>query len=111
MTDKQILIFMEKCAIQKGWHLTPDTELIGFLKEGFQENLRRYGYLSCPCREAAGRRDKDGDIVCPCNYSAPDIEEHGQCFCGLYLSEEVFQQGGAPGSIPERRPEALLWDD
>jgi ferredoxin-thioredoxin reductase catalytic subunit len=31
-------------------------------------NKERYGYMCCPCRLAAGNREKDADIICPCQY-------------------------------------------
>lgn len=111
MTPEQIQSFMKKAAEKKGWKLTPDTELIGYLKEGFAVNLERYGYLQCPCREGSDDREWDKDILCPCEYAPADVEEYGQCFCGLYLSQEVFNQGGAGGSIPERRPEEKFFKD
>lgn len=103
METPQILSFMERTAEKFGWRLTPDQELIGYLIEGFQTNLSRYGYLQCPCREGQGERGLDKDILCPCDYAEADIAQYGQCFCGLYVNEMVYRQGGAPGSIPERR--------
>jgi len=52
-----------------------------------------------------GLRDEDKDIICPCVYAKPDLEEYGQCYCGLYLTKELFASGKQTGSIPERRPE------
>ncbi|MBI9103319.1 MAG: ferredoxin:thioredoxin reductase [Spirochaetales bacterium] len=110
MTEEQVRIFMSKTAEKKGWHLTPDTEHLGYMAEGFMINTERYGYLQCPCRDSWGERKKDKDILCPCDYAPADIEEFGQCFCGLYLDEEVFEKGGATGSIPERRDEERFPD-
>ena len=104
MSGEQIRRFMENTAARKGWHLTPDEELKGFLVEGFEVNVSRYGYLQCPCRDSWGEHDRDADIICPCSYAQADIEEFGQCFCGLYLDETTAARGTA-GSIPERRPE------
>jgi len=111
MTPDQIETFMKNSAKKRGWKLTPDLELIGFLKEGFAVNVERYGCLQCPCREGSGSREWDKDILCPCDYAPKDVEEYGQCYCGLYLNEEVYKQGGAAGSIPERRPEEKFLED
>lgn len=104
MDFDQILTFIEKTAVHNGWKLTLDRELIGYLAEGFQTNLSRYGYLQCPCREGQEERRLDRDILCPCEYAGEDIAEYGQCFCGLFLNEEIYARGGASGSIPDRRP-------
>jgi ferredoxin-thioredoxin reductase catalytic subunit len=91
-------------ASRQGWRLNPDTEFIEFLFEGLAKNSRRYGYYSCPCRDAHGERARDSDIICPCAYCRPDQEEYGHCYCGLFLTEKFAQGGGQPVSIPERRP-------
>ena len=110
MNEEQVRDFMKRTAENKGWFLTPDSEHKRFLVEGFIVNTERYGYLQCPCRDSWGNREKDRDILCPCAYAAEDIEEFGQCFCGLFLDKQVFREGGAEGSIPERRPEELFPD-
>ncbi len=96
---------MENTAKSRKWYLTPDKEIIGYLTDGFQINIERYGYLQCPCRDSWGDRKKDSDILCPCTYARADIEEWGQCYCGLFLDKNVHEKGGAEGSIPERRAE------
>jgi len=109
LSRDQIRQFMINTAKSRGWTLTPDEELKGFLIEGFETNTARYGYLQCPCRDSWGTREKDADILCPCAYAQADIDEFGQCFCGLYLDEKTGKTG-AGGSIPERRPpEKFPW--
>ena len=88
-------------AAHRGWIVNPDSALTGPILEGLAVQSVRYGKPFCPCRDVDGA-DADQDIVCPCTYSQADIEDHGQCFCGLFLA-----QGKDPrsvGSIPERRP-------
>lgn len=97
--------FMEMTAEHQGWHLNRDEQLLTWLAEGLATNYNRYGYFSCPCRDADGVKAKDKDIICPCDYCVPDQEEYGHCYCGLYLSPEFFETGESPHSIPERRPE------
>jgi ferredoxin-thioredoxin reductase catalytic chain len=86
-----------------GYYLNPNPEFLRDLLEGLAENEKRYGYPSCPCRMATGVFNLDRDIICPCDYRDPDIEEHGACYCSLYLDAETHESGET-GPIPERRP-------
>lgn len=103
-TIEQTLQFMQMVATHQGWQLNPDSDFIQMLAEGLTINYNRYGYYSCPCRDADGHREKDKDIICPCAYCRPDQNEFGHCYCGLYLTKEYFASGKKPQSIPERRP-------
>ena len=96
--------FMKMVASKQNWKLNEDEELIDILVEGLTKNFNRYGYYSCPCRDADGIKDIDKDIICPCDYCRPDQDEFGHCYCGLYLTIEFFSRGNPPDSIPERRP-------
>jgi ferredoxin-thioredoxin reductase catalytic chain len=87
-----------------GYYLNPDTEFTKDLVRGLIANIRRYGYQSCPCRLASGKRSQDIDIICPCDYRDPDINEYGACYCALYVSRTVYQGKKPVQSIPERRP-------
>jgi Ferredoxin-thioredoxin reductase, catalytic subunit len=69
-----------------GYLLTPDEQFARELVAGLLVNERRYGYRACPCRLPSGIKAEDLDIECPCNYRDPDLDEFGQCFCGLYVS-------------------------
>ncbi|MFW9991505.1 MAG: ferredoxin-thioredoxin reductase catalytic domain-containing protein [Candidatus Odinarchaeota archaeon] len=99
--------FVTMVADKQGWKLNPDGNFLDMLVEGLMTNYNRYGYFSCPCRDAAGIREKDGDIICPCDYCRPDQEEYGHCYCGLYLTSEFHSSGKNTITIPERRPEEL----
>ncbi|MFX1298654.1 MAG: ferredoxin-thioredoxin reductase catalytic domain-containing protein [Promethearchaeota archaeon] len=94
--------YVKMVADQRGWALVTDEFFLNGLIEGLATNLERYGYRSCPCREAW--EDKDRDVICPCVYAEPDIEEHGHCFCNLFFSKDYIAGGGQPKPIPERRP-------
>ena len=85
------------------YYLNPDVEFVLDLMEGMLINQERYGYWSCPCRLADGIRQRDLDIICPCDYRDPDLDEHGACYCALYVSEEIAlgQEDAEP--VPERR--------
>ncbi len=96
--------FVEMVAKKNGWKLNPDAEFVDSLIEGLTINYNRYGYFSCPCRDADGIKEKDKDIICPCDYCRPDQKEFGHCYCGLYLTQEFYNTGKEPQGIPERRP-------
>jgi len=106
-TEADTRIFIKMVADKQDWELNRDSELISILVSGLTVNYNRYGYYSCPCRDASGARSRDADIICPCKYCRPDQEEYGHCYCGLYLTRPFFATGKEPSSIPERRPEDL----
>lgn len=103
-TKEQTRKFMEMVAKKNGWYLNRDEEFLDMLAEGLTTNYNRYGYYSCPCRDADGDRELDKDIICPCDYCVPDQKEYGHCYCGLYLTPEFYESGKEPEAIPERRP-------
>lgn len=101
---EKLLERLSREAAAGGYFLNPDRDLVLDLMEGLATNQRRYGYLACPCRLAEGKRELDRDIICPCDWRDADLDEHGACFCGLYVSEKV-RRGEAPlKPVPERRP-------
>jgi len=93
----------ENDAKTHGYFLTPDKTLFNELLDGLKKNEERYGYQSCPCRLASGNIEFDRDIICPCDYRDPDVEEYGQCYCALYVSEAVVKGEQSVTPIPERR--------
>lgn len=95
---------LKKEAGAGGYHLNPDRAFVNRLVSGLITNTERYGYPACPCRLAAGIRERDLDIVCPCDYRDPDLTEHGACYCALYVSGEVAAGTKQAGAVPERRP-------
>jgi ferredoxin-thioredoxin reductase catalytic chain len=86
-----------------GYHLNPDIEFTRELLEGLIINQKRYGYMACPCRLAAGEKQADLDIICPCDYRDPDLNEFESCYCALYVSQNVLDGIKTPEPIPERR--------
>ena len=86
-----------------GYHLNPDLEFVEDLLAGLQKNQERYGYMSCPCRLASGKKTDDLDIICPCDYRDPDLKEHEMCYCGLYVSGKILSGDEDIHPIPERR--------
>lgn len=104
MSIEQYFETLKKFAPKQGLILNNDWEIVRPLLEGLLANGERYKYRTCPCRPATGVLDKDRDIICPCEYAKADIEEHGACYCWLYVSE-AWNAGTAPHvHVPERRP-------
>lgn len=109
MSEKnEMYQYVEEVAERNGYYLCPDEDLLDDLVEGLVENERRYGYKSCPCRPASGIKKYDVDILCPCEYCDADVNEHGMCYCGLFVSEEVNKDPSKLGPIPERRPKEVI---
>lgn len=95
---------LEKEAQAGGYYLNPDATFTLELAEGLMINTIRYGYPACPCRLAEGKHEQDRDIICPCDYRDADLNDHGACYCALYVSEEIAQGKKKAAPIPERRP-------
>jgi len=89
-----------------GYHFNPDLEFTKSLIEGLLVNQKRYGYISCPCRLASGKKDEDLDIICPCDYRDPDLSEFNACYCCLFVTKAVVDGTIKAKPIPERRPTA-----
>jgi len=103
-SKEDILERTRENARENGYHVCPDGSLLNDLVDGLAANQERYGYLSCPCRLAAGIKTYDADIICPCEYRDADCAEFGMCFCGLFVTDEIANDPSKLGSIPERRP-------
>nr|MDO8097554.1 ferredoxin-thioredoxin reductase catalytic domain-containing protein [Candidatus Njordarchaeota archaeon] len=95
----------ESDARTSGCFLNPDPLFLKDLLEGLKKNEDRYGYPSCPCRPATGKLELDKDILCPCWYRDPDVQEYSSCYCGLYVSKDMYEGKTKLQSIPERRPQ------
>ena len=95
---------LKKVNEPKGYYINDNDELVTQLIKGLLTNKDRYGYMSCPCRLAAGSRDEDQDIICPCDYREEDVKDYGTCYCSLYVTKE-WNEGAVPHvAVPERRP-------
>jgi ferredoxin-thioredoxin reductase catalytic subunit len=103
MTPERLYEILSKYAESQGIQLNKDKEYVLEILNGLLINESRYGYRSCPCRLAAGVKEKDKDIICPCVYRDPDIKEFGSCYCGLYVSKEWNEGKIKHVKIPERR--------
>ena len=87
-----------------GYILNPDAEFTKNLVRGYIKNDMRYGYPSCPCRLASGKKEDDLDIICPCDYRDPDLGQFGACYCALYVTDAVRDGTQKLMPVPERRP-------
>jgi ferredoxin-thioredoxin reductase catalytic subunit len=101
---------LKKFAPTKELILNQDWKIVEPLLEGLLKNGERYGMRTCPCRLAAGNREKDKDIICPCIYAKPDIEQYGACYCWLFVSDEWNEMKIPHVQIPERRPLERILD-
>ena len=88
-------------AEKNGYRLNPDDEFVKNLVRGLIKNEQRYGYRACPCRLASGKKDEDLDIICPCDYRDADIEEHGACYCALYVNEAIASGKQKAAPVPD----------
>ncbi|MFX0175538.1 MAG: ferredoxin-thioredoxin reductase catalytic domain-containing protein, partial [Candidatus Hodarchaeota archaeon] len=84
-TNEGMRQYIKQVSEKNNWILNKDQDTLNQLVDGLVENKKNYGYQSCPCRLASGNRDLDRDLICPCEYAKPDIEEHGACYCNLYM--------------------------
>jgi ferredoxin-thioredoxin reductase catalytic subunit len=102
---EELYVKLKKETEEGGYLLNPDKEFVCDLISGMQTNQERYGYQSCPCRLAEGKKEKDLDIVCPCDYRDPDLNEYGSCYCALYVTQDWIDEVIPQKSIPDRRLE------
>jgi ferredoxin-thioredoxin reductase catalytic subunit len=103
MKPEELYDILSKYAASQGLELNNDRSFVMDILAGLLRNEERYGYRSCPCRLAAGSKEKDLDITCPCAYRNDDVREYGSCYCGLYVSKD-WNEGRIQGQIvPERR--------
>lgn len=89
---------------KKGYFFNADDSMTLALLEQLLATKKRHGYMACPCRLANGEYEKDRDIICPCVYREADVQEFGECYCGLYVSRERLDGKLPHAMVPERRP-------
>jgi ferredoxin-thioredoxin reductase catalytic chain len=104
MTLERLYEVLSKYAESRGQRLNRDREFVLDILAGLLRNEERYGYRSCPCRLAAGIKERDSDIICPCVYKDPDVKDYGSCYCSLYVSREWNDGIMEHRVVPERRP-------
>ncbi|HDI60454.1 MAG TPA: ferredoxin:thioredoxin reductase [Desulfobacteraceae bacterium] len=104
MNAEELCQVLRKSQEPKGYYFNKDRQRVMDLMEALLVNKRRYGYMACPCRLAAGDKEADRDIICPCVYREPDVAEYGSCYCNLYVSKEWNEDEIPHAYVPERRP-------
>jgi ferredoxin-thioredoxin reductase catalytic subunit len=105
MSTHQLFEMLKKAQEPKGYYFnTKDPQRVMDLMEALLVNKQRYGYMVCPCRLAAGDREKDKDILCPCVYRTADVAEFGSCYCNLYVAKAWNESTIPEVYVPERRP-------
>lgn len=104
MTPAELYDLLKKAQEPKGYFFNKDRDWVLSILQDLLLNKERYGYTSCPCRLAAGDREKDRDIICPCAYRGEDVKEYGSCYCNLYVSREWNDDTIPHRYVPERRP-------
>lgn len=108
MTDTELYEILRKVQEPKGFFFNKDKNWVLSILQDLLVNKERYGYMACPCRLAAGDREKDRDIICPCIYRTEDVKEYGSCYCNLYVSQEWNEEKIEHKYVPERRPEEKM---
>jgi len=104
MLSAELYEMLKKVQEPKGYFFNKDKEWVLTILGDLLINKERYGYMSCPCRLAAGNREKDTDIICPCQYRPEDVREYGSCYCNLYVSPQWNEGTIEHQYVPERRP-------
>lgn len=103
-TEEGMVKYINQVAEINMWILNEDKPTLDDLIDGLVSNKSSYGYQSCPCRLASGKRDLDRDLICPCEYAPLDIKQHGACYCNLFLSPNFYEKNVDFIVVPERRP-------
>jgi thioredoxin 1 len=81
---KEVIKEYRALAEKKGLRLSNE-ETVKNLIIGLLENEKKYGVRYCPCRRVTGKKEEDESKICPCKFLEKEIEEKGQCLCGLFV--------------------------
>ena len=92
---ENIRVWLAGEANSRGYKENPDQELVNNLLQNLLANEKQYGYKACPTRQSKGKYQLDHEIICPCSDSASDIEKHGRCHCGLFVSDSFMLDSSA----------------
>ncbi|WP_321420225.1 ferredoxin-thioredoxin reductase catalytic domain-containing protein [uncultured Methanomethylovorans sp.] len=75
----------KKNAMETGYRLNPDYDVITTAVKGIANNKKQYGEWYCFCQKRTGDKEADKKIICPCVARIKDVETRGSCRCGLYI--------------------------
>lgn len=85
--EKQMLKNLRRYERASGYKLQPNKKILNVLIKGLLNNIKKYGYRYCPCREISGNPIEDKKIICPCIYHKDEIKRDGYCKCLLYYKK------------------------
>lgn len=88
MDEERLLNNYRRYAELKGYRLNPDPDIVNMLIRGQLKIEMKHGYRYCTCKVRIGDKAQDARIICPCVDHPEEIEEMGQCWCGLFLRAE-----------------------
>ncbi len=91
-------------ASASGYHINPDVEFAKALIEGILGQHEPVRVRVMPLQTRHRRPQRGYGHHLPCDYRDADVEEHGACYCALYVSEAVSNGKRKASSIPEGRP-------
>jgi thioredoxin len=74
-------------AEKKGIKISDNKEILRGLMKGLLANEKKYGAKYCPCRRVSGKKEEDESKICPCQFLEKEIQEKGQCLCGLFVKK------------------------
>jgi ferredoxin-thioredoxin reductase catalytic subunit len=84
----------ERYAERAGLALQPDRAQRDYVLQGLARDLLKYGRAYCPCRKVTGNPEKDRANLCPCRTHRAEIEQSGQCECGLFTKRRENKKNG-----------------
>jgi ferredoxin-thioredoxin reductase catalytic chain len=73
-------------ARKSGLRVQPDEALRRHVLQGLARNLVLHGRAYCPCREVTGEAERDRANICPCRTHMAEIDETGECECGIFVA-------------------------
>lgn len=86
----------EEHAREAGYVLNPIDSIREATLAGLARNLEQYGRPFCSCQVISDDilrvREKADDVACPCTPHNAQIEEHGCCHCGLFMTREAAEK-------------------
>ena len=71
-------------AQRRGFTLQADDAQLRYVLNGLVHNIVQHGRPYCPCREVTGDSETDRRNVCPCRTHRNEVEQRGECECGLF---------------------------
>lgn len=84
-------IILTRYADRSPYFLNPDSFVVNNIIKGLVRNKLKHGHRYCPCREVTGKTKVDKINIYPCQTHRYEIDHSGTCECGLFVSEEYYQ--------------------